>query len=114
MTYSKVNWKQYLDSSNPTINAYLSEFGDDFIRQTARRIELAHKLKKPQIILFRFRDSEILSVMESRDYLIALKYLLNLCIKLEKYELCRDITNVIHSVEVRKKIKLIQRDSVFV
>lgn len=114
MTYSKVNWKQYLDSSNPTINGYLSKFGDDFIRQTARRIELANSLKKSEIILFRFRDSDVLSILESKDYLIALKYLLKLCIKLEKYELCRSITNVIHSIEVRKKVKSIHRELVLV
>ena len=95
MTYSKVNWRQYLDSSNPTINRYLNQYGDDFIKQTIYRIELAHKLKKPQIILFRFRDSDILSILESKEYSIALTHLLNLCIKLEKYELCEDINNYI-------------------
>lgn len=114
MIYSKVNWKQYLDSSNPTINRYLNEFGNEFIVQTTHRIELAHKSKKPQIILFRFRDADIVSILESKDYLLALECLLKMCIKLEKYELCQSIKNAIHSVKIKKRINLTANEGVLV
>ena len=114
MIYSKVNWKQYLDSSNPTVNQYLREFGDDFIKQTANRIEQAHRLKKSQVILFRFRDADILSILDSKDYVIALEYLLKLCIRLEKYELCQSIKNAIHSVKTKKRINLTTNTGVLV
>ena len=114
MIYSKVNWKQYLDSSNPTINRYLNEYGDEFIIQTTHRIELAHRSKKPQIILFRFRDADIISILESKDYLLALEYLLKMCIKLEKYELCQCITDAIQSVKTKKRINLTANEGMLV
>jgi len=91
MVYSKVHWKKYLDSSQPTINQYLSRFGDNFIKQTHQRIKQAHKRKATEIILFRFRNSDIVSIVKNKHYISVLENLLNLCIKLEKYELCGDI-----------------------
>ena len=93
MVNPNVAWKKYLNSSNPTINKYLSDYGDSILHQTFQRLTLAIKSKKSHIILFRFKDSDIVS--NQKDYMSALEMLLNLCIKLEKYEMCRDIHNQI-------------------
>ncbi len=95
MINPNVKWQKYLNSSNPSINKYLNNFGDELLQQTFQRLTLAIKSKKSHIILFRFKDSDIISKIYQRDYISALEALLNLCIKLEKYEMCRDIHNQI-------------------
>ncbi len=95
MVNPNVLWQKYLNSSNPTINRYLSEYGDSLLQQTFQRLTLAIKSKKSHIILFRFKESDIVSKIYQKDYMSALEMLLNLCIKLEKYEMCRDIHNQI-------------------
>lgn len=105
MVLLKVDWKKYLNSSNPTINNYLSDFGDEFITQTFQRIVLAHKHKKSQIILIRFKQSDIVATINKNDYLLALEYLLQLCINLEKYELCKDIHTTLNSIKRKNKVR---------
>ena len=105
MVLLKVDWKKYLNSSNTIINNYLSDFGDEFITQTFHRIKLAHQKRKSQIILIRFKQSDIVSTIERKDYAIALEYLLQLCINLEKYELCREIHTTINSIKRKRKVK---------
>ena len=95
MVNPNVAWQKYLNSSNPTINKYLSDYGDSILHQTFQRLTLAIKSKKSHIILFRFKESDIVSKVYQKDYMSALEMLLNLCIKLEKYEMCRDIHNQI-------------------
>ena len=102
----KVNWKKYLNSSNATINNYLSAFGDLFIRQTLQRITLAHQRKKSQIILIRFKQSDIVATIESKDYVLALENLLQLCINLEKYELCREIHIIINLIKNKRRARV--------
>jgi hypothetical protein len=100
MANPNVSWKKYLNSSNSTINKYLSDFGDEFIQQTFQRLSYAIKNKKSEIVLIRFKDSDIVSKIKKEEYVQALELLLELCVKLEKYELCRDIHN---------KIKILKR-----
>lgn len=95
MVSPNVSWQKYLNSSNPTINKYLSDYGDGILHQTFQRLTLAIKSKKSHIILFRFKESDIVSKIYQKDYMSALEMLLNVCIKLEKYEMCRDIHNQI-------------------
>ena len=102
----KVNWKKYLNSSNKTINNYLSAFGDLFIRQTLQRITLAHQKRKSQIILIRFKQSDIVATIESKDYVLALKHLLQLCVNLEKYELCREIHTTINLIKNKRRVRV--------
>jgi uncharacterized protein (DUF1330 family) len=102
----KVNWKKYLNSSNATINNYLSAFGDLFIKQTLQRITLAHQKRKSQIILIRFKQSDIVATIESKDYVLALENLLQLCINLEKYELCREIHTTINLIKNKRRARV--------
>jgi hypothetical protein len=102
MVSPNVKWQKYLNSSNSLINRYLSDFGDELLRQTFQRLILAIKSKKSHIILFRFKDSDIVSTIYQKDYISALELLLNLCIRLEKYEMCRDIYNQLKLIKLKK------------
>jgi len=70
MVNPNVAWKKYLNSSNPIINRYLNDYGDNILHQTFQRLTSAITL--------------------------------NLCIKLEKYELCRDIHNKLKLIKLKK------------
>lgn len=102
MVNPNVKWQKYLDNSNPIIIKYISDYGDSLIKQTLQRLTSAIKSKKSHIILFRFKESDIISKIYQKDYIIALEYLLNLCIRLEKYEFCRDIHNQIKIFKLKK------------
>jgi galactokinase/mevalonate kinase-like predicted kinase len=95
MVSPNVAWQKYINSSNQSINKYLSKYGNAILEQTFQRLKLAIKSKKSHIILFRFKDSDIVSKIDRNDYVPALEQLLNLCTKLEKYEMCREIHNEI-------------------
>ena len=102
MVNPNVPWLKYLNSKNPTINKYLSHYGDSLLQQTFQRLKLAIKSKKSHIILFRFKDSDIISKIYQKDYMSALEMLLELCIKLEKYEMCRDIHNELKLLKLKE------------
>jgi uncharacterized protein (DUF1330 family) len=97
-----VSWRKYINSSNPSIDKYLSDFGDRFIQQTFQRLSYAIKNKKSEIILIRFKDSDIVSKIKKEEYIQALEVLLELCVKLEKYEICRDIHNSLKILKLKK------------
>ena len=101
MVNPNVAWQKYLNSCNPAINKYLSEYGDVLLQQTFQRLTSAIKSKKSHIILFRFKESDIVSKIYQKDYMSALEMLLELCIKLEKYEMCRDIHNQIKILKLK-------------
>ncbi len=102
MVSPNVKWQKYLNSSNPSINRYLNEYGDNLLHQTFQRLKQAIKSKKSHIILFRFKDSDIISKIYQKDYITALEVLLNLCIRLEKYELCSEIHSYIKLLKLKK------------
>jgi hypothetical protein len=85
MVNPNVAWQKYLNSSNTSINRYLKTYGDSLLHQT-----------------FRFKESEIVSKIGKEDYIPALEHLLNLCTKLEKYEMCRDIHNELKLLKLKK------------
>ena len=102
MVNPNVKWQKYLNSSNPSINRYLKEYGDEVLLQTFQRLSSAIKSKKSHIILFRFKDSDIVSKIYQKDYIAALEVLLNLCIGLEKYELCAEIHSYIKLLKLKR------------
>lgn len=102
MISPNVAWHKYLNSSNPIINKYLKNFGDELLQQTFQRLVSAIKTKKSQIILFRFKDSDIISKIYQKDYINALDVLLNLCVQLEKYELCSEIHSQLKIIKLKK------------
>jgi hypothetical protein len=102
MLYPNVSWKKYLDSPNPTIIKYLSNYGDEFLHQTFQRLKLAHSKKKIKIILFKFKDSDIVCYISKSEYIPALEKLLQLCINLEKYELCKEIHTTLKLIKLKE------------
>ena len=102
MVSPNVAWQKYLNSSNVSINRYLKTYGDSLLHQTFKRLSTAIKSKKSHIILFRFKDSDIVCKIGKDEYIQALEHLLNLCIKLEKYEMCRDIHNELKLLKLKK------------
>lgn len=102
MVSPNVKWQKYLNSSNYSINRYLNDYGDTLLQQTFQRLTQAIKSKKSQIILFRFKDSDIVSKVYQKDYINALEALLNLCINLEKYELCSEIHSQLKIIKLKK------------
>lgn len=102
MVSPNVKWQKYLNSTNPSINRYLNNYGDSLLQQTFQRLANAIKSKKSHIILFRFKDSDIISKIYQRDYIIALEELLNLCVRLEKYELCSEIHSQLKIIKLKK------------
>ena len=107
MINPNVKWQKYLNGSNRAINKNLSYYWNPIIEQTFKRLNLAIKSKKSHIILFRFKDSDIVSKIDRKDYILALEKLLNLCTKLEKYEMCREIHNEIkiHKLKEARGVK---------
>ena len=102
MISPNVKWQKYLNSSNSSINQYLINFGDSILQQTFQRLKQAIKSKKSHIVLFRFKDSDIISKVYQKDYIHALETLLNLCIRLEKYELCSEIHSHLKIIKLKK------------
>lgn len=89
-----VNWKKYLSPNNKIVGQYLSRYGDDFLKQTINKIKLAYTQKHNSIVLIEFQKVDIVSILESNEYELALSYLMSLCERLEKYELCVEIQKV--------------------
>lgn len=98
-----VNWKKYFNSSNHIIDTYISKYGLNFIDQSFNKIKKAQTLKTPYVILIEFRDSDIVSILYQNEYEYALKLLLQLCIRIEYYELCTDIQQTLESINKRKR-----------
>jgi hypothetical protein len=98
-----VSWKKYLDGTHPLIVKYITKYGNDFIIQSIQKIKSAHLRNQPKIILIKFRDSNIISVLDQTDYAYALELLLNLCLKLEYYEICSEIQQTITTIKFGKR-----------
>lgn len=94
--YPNISWKNYLRTSNSNTIDYLKKYGKDFIIQTFNKIKLAKRLKRNQIVLFRFRNSNIVAVVNKSEYELVVSELLNLCVRLEFYEIASDIHKTIN------------------
>ena len=101
--YMIVGWKKYFNSTNPIIDAYLQKYGLKFIDQTFSKIKRAHLTKTPYIPLIKFSDDDTISLLYQSEYQHALKLLLNLCVRIEYYEICTDIQKCITSMDKRKR-----------
>jgi hypothetical protein len=101
---ANVEWRKYFSTNNTTLNEYLASYGDDFLNQSLSLVIQAHKNNLPSIILIEFTNSDIVSVVEKKDYLLVLQRLLYLCERLEKYEICAEIVNYQKAIERKSKI----------
>jgi len=100
---ANVEWRKYFSLNNTTLNEYLDSYGDDFLNQSLSLITQAHKQNLPSIVLIEFTIDGVVSVVEKKDYLLVLQRLLNLCERLEKYEICAEIVK--YQKTIQPKIK---------
>jgi len=100
---ANVEWRKYFSLNNTTLNEYLDSYGDDFLNQSLSLVIQAHKQNLPSIVLIDFTIDGIVSVVEKKDYLLVLQRLLNLCERLEKYEICAEIVK--YQKSIKPKIK---------
>jgi hypothetical protein len=103
--YPNINWKNYLNNSNKNTIEYLTKYGNEFILQTFNKIQLAKRLKRKSIVLFRFRNSNIIAVVSKSEYQSVITELINLCVKLEFYETAATIQK-----SLRKKRKTVVKN----
>jgi hypothetical protein len=89
-----VDWKKYISVKNVVLNKYLEKYGDEFLYNVLDITQTAIKRKVPAIVLIQFQKSDIISVAERSEYPLVLQRLMELCLYLEKYELCQRITDV--------------------
>lgn len=105
-----VDWKKYISKNNLIVTQYLSHYGDDFLKQCVDRIKQAYLNKSKYIIFIEFKKVDIVSILYSDDYDLALSYLMSLCEHLEKYELCAEIHRIQNSqrriITKRRTIKI--------
>ena len=100
---ANVEWRKYFSLNNTTLNEYLYDYGDDFLNQSLSLIIQAHKQNLPSIVLIEFTLDGVVSVVEKKDYFLVLQRLLNLCERLEKYEICAEIVKYQKSIQPKIK-----------
>lgn len=98
-----VNWKKYFNSNNPIIDKYLQKYGFQFLKQTFEKIKKAESSKRQFIYLIKFIDSDIVAILHKNDYKLAMNMLLDLCIRLEFYELCSEIKSYINKPQRKRR-----------
>lgn len=100
---ANVDWRKYFSLNNTTLNEYLYIYGDDFLTQSLFLLIDAHSRSLPSIVLVEFSNIDIVSVVEKKDYMLALHRLLNLCERMEKYEICAEIVNYEKTIKPKFK-----------
>ena len=88
---ANVEWRKYISTNNNVLNEYLGKYGDDYLQGIFQKIKTAQSNNYPSVVLIEFIKSDVVAVVEKKDYPIVLQRLLNLCERLERYEICADI-----------------------
>jgi hypothetical protein len=97
-----VDWRKYFTSKSTSIDSYLFKYGFKFLDQTSQKIKRAIQQDLPYIVLIKFRNSEIISVLKKEEYEEALNLLLKLCIRFEYYEICSELLKTLKQVQRTK------------
>lgn len=98
---ANVEWRKYISTNNNVLNEYLGKYGDSYLQGIFQKIKTAQKNNYPSVVLIEFIKSDVIAVVEKKDYKIVLQRLLSLCEKLEKYEICAEIVK--HQKQVLTK-----------
>ena len=88
---ANVDWRKYISPTNDVLNEYLINYGNSFLNQILQNIVEAHQTNKPSFVLISFIKTDIVSIVHKNDYKLVLQRLLDLCERLEKYEICAEI-----------------------
>ena len=98
-----VKWEKYLTTNNGNYLDYLSKYGQNFLQKITANLISAHKIQKPYVVLFTFKDSVIVCSAVYSEYETILKKIINLCEKLEYYEICAQILRHFKTFHKRDK-----------
>jgi hypothetical protein len=103
-----VNWKRYFDINNKTIYGYMNNYGESIYNQMHTRIKNAIKNKLPNVILIKYQNSDLECIIHSSEYKKVLTQMLNICVKMEYYEICAEITKTMQKIQppLRKRTKV--------
>ena len=88
---ANVDWRKYISPTNNVLNEYLMSYGNDFLNQILQNVVEAHQSNKPSFVLISFVKTDIVAIVHKNDYKLVLQRLLDLCERLEKYEICAEI-----------------------
>jgi hypothetical protein len=88
---ANVDWRKYISPTNDVLNEYLMNYGDGFLNQILQNIVEAHQSNKPSFVLISFIKTDIVAIVQKNDYKLVLQRLLDLCERLEKYEICSEV-----------------------
>ena len=100
---ANVDWRKYFSLNNTTLNEYLYNYGDEFLTQSLFLLIDAHRRSYLLLYLIEFSNIDIVSVVEKKDYMLALHRLLNLCERMEKYEICAEIVKYEKTIKPKRK-----------
>lgn len=106
--HPNVDWRKYFNKYSQSLTQYYDGFGTPFLIQIIEKIKRATNQRSPRpIVLIKFRGADIVSVLNPSEFLEFLNMLLDMCIHIEKYELCIDIKEIIDKYdEKQNKVKI--------
>lgn len=107
-----VGWQRYFNTNNRTVYTYLSKYGNGIISQMHTKLKTGIRSKSPYIILLKFENSDIITIVHRYEYETVLHRMLELCISMEYYELCGNITETLKSMNRPKRKTRIKSDTV--
>jgi hypothetical protein len=90
-TQPTVRWEKYIRLSSGNYVDYLINHGNSFLQKITTNLIKAHRSKDSKLILFTFRNSNIVCSVYYHEYVTILKRIMSLCEKLEYYEICAQI-----------------------
>lgn len=88
---ANVEWRKYISVDNYALHTQLWNNSDEYLTGILSSIKNARSNKLSSFILIEFTNIDAVSILEKIDYPIALKRLLILCERLERYEVCAEI-----------------------
>jgi hypothetical protein len=94
-----VNWRRYFDINNETVYLYMSTYGQRMYVQMYNKLKYAIRMKLPYVTLLKFYEIESTVTVYEYEYLTLLNCMLSICIKMEYYELCSDISKTIKQLD---------------
>lgn len=102
-----VRWEKYLLTTNGNYLEYLSKYGQPFLQKLTNNLIKSHRERIPKLILFKFRNSNIVCSALYSEYEYILKKLMSLCERLEYYEICGQILK--HFKQLQQKDKKLHK-----
>lgn len=100
---ANVDWRKYISPTNNVLNEYLINYGDTFLYQILQNIIEAHQSNKQSFVLISFVKTDIVSVVHKNEYKLVLQRLLDLCERLEKYEICAAIITAQNLINIPRE-----------